>query len=226
MSRLILILLALGLALWAVLTLKALLRAIPARKAARAGYFAASAGLMTAIRQQVQPTCFARVAGRYRGLSFDLQALPDTLSFRKLPALWVMVTVTEPQPLQGETHVMARPSGMESFSTHAQMPCEVTLPPGFPPHATLRCTDPENLPDADLFARIAPLFAEPRLKEVVLSPKGLRLVFLAEEAERSRYLIFRDAELGRSPLPARHLQNLLDALCELHFAQNPLRAIA
>jgi hypothetical protein len=226
MSRLILILLALGLAVWAVLTLRALLSAIPARKAARAGYFAASTDLMREVRQQVQPTGFARVAGRYRGLNFDLQALPDTLSFRKLPALWVMATVTEPQPLHGEAHVMARPSGMESFSTHAQMPFEVTLPPGFPPHATLRCTDPAALPPAALFARIAPLFAEPKLKEVVLSPKGLRLVLLAEEAERARYLIFRDAELGRSPLPAARLQALLEALSDLHFAQDPLRATA
>lgn len=226
MSRLILLLLALGLALWAITTLRALARAIPARKAARAGYFAASAGLMGEIRTQIQPTGFPRIAGRYRGLKVDLQALPDSLAFRKLPALWVMVTLTEPQPLRGEAHVMARPGGLESFSTHAEMPCDVALPPGFPPQTSLRCTDPAALPSEALFARIAPLFAEPRVKELVLSPKGLRLVFLAEEAERSRYLIFRDAELGRSPLAAARLQSLLAALCDLHFALNPMKATA
>ena len=46
----------------------------------------------------------------------------------------------------------------------------------------------------------AALFADPLVKELVISPKGLRLVILAEEADRGRYLLFRDAEMGRMPL--------------------------
>ena len=152
---------------------------------------------------------------------FDLQALPDTLTFRKLPALWVMITITEPQPVTGETHIMARATGQESFSTHAQMPVEVNLPPGFPPDCTLRCTDPKALPTPEIFARIADLFSDPTVKEAVLSPKGLRLVVLAEEADRANYLIFRDAELGRHPLPETRLHPLLEALADLHYAQEP-----
>ena len=226
MSRLILILLALGLALWCLQTLRAVLVAAPARKAARAGYFAASVSLMKDLRQQIQPTGFARMAGRYRDLSFDLQALPDTLTFRKLPALWVMVTVTEPQPLSGETHIMSRATGQESFSTYAQMPVAVTLPQGFPPNCTLRCTDPAALPAAEILSKIAQLFADPTVKEAVLSPKGLRLVILAEEAERTAYLLFRDAELGRAPLPTQRLQALLETLADLHFAHDPMKASA
>jgi hypothetical protein len=221
MSRLILLALALGLALWCVQTLRHLVLALPARKASRAEYFAASASVMRDLRSQIQPTGFPRIAGRYQGHSFDLQALPDTLTFRKLPALWVMVTLTEPQPLRGETHIMARATGQESFSTYGQMPAEVNLPPGFPPDCTLRCSAAQDLPTPDVLARLAPLFADPRVKEAVLSPKGLRLVVLAEEAARTNYLIFRDAELGRAPLPAPRLQMLLQALTDLHLAHTP-----
>jgi hypothetical protein len=56
---------------------------------------------------------------------------------------------------------------------------------------------------------------EDRLKEVVLSPKGLRLTWLLEEAPRGRYLLFRDAEMGRTPVPPETLQPLLDALLDL-----------
>ncbi len=226
MSRLILLIMALGLGLWALLTLRQLLRAAPARKAARASYFPESTGPLQNLRTQIQPTGFPRIAGQAQGLSFDLQALPDTLTFRKLPALWVMVTLTEPQPLSGETHVMARASGTESFSTYGQMPVEVSLPPGFPSHCTLRTTAPEDLPPPEVLARLAPLFTDPRLKEAVLSPKGLRLVVLAEEAERTAYLIFRDAELGRRPFPAPRLQGLIDTLADLHLSQSPLKASA
>ena len=221
MSRLILLLLALGLGLWAIRTFRTLLVAAPARKASHAAYFCQSAPVLTDIRKQLQPTGFPRVAGRYHGLSVDLQALPDTLTFRKLPALWVMVTLTEPQPLTGETHIMARASGLETFSTYAQMPVEVTLPISFPPDCTLRCTDADALPAPEVMAKLASLFTNPTVKEAVLSPKGLRLVVLAEEADRTPYLIFRDAELGRTPLPADRLKLLLNALTDLHTAQTP-----
>lgn len=221
MSRLILLLLALGLGLWCIRSFRTLLTAAPARQASRAGYFAASANLLTDQRQQIQPTGFARVAGRYRGLTFDLQAVPDTLTFRKLPALWVMVTLTDLQPLTGETHVMARASGHESFSTFGQMPVEVALPAGFRSDCTLRCTDAATLPPPAVMVRLASLFTDPALKEAVLSPKGLRLVVLAEEAERTAYLIFRDAELGRTALPAGRLKRLLEALASLHEALGP-----
>jgi hypothetical protein len=219
MSRLILLVLALGLAVWGASVVRSLLQAIPARRRTRADYFVAAVPLMTDVRQRIEPTGFARLAGTSHGLRFDLQALPDTLTFRKLPALWVMVTLTEPQDLPGETHIMARANGQESFSRFGQMPVPVALPPGFPPDCALRCDHIDGLPPADLLARVAPLFTDPRLKEAVLSPQGLRLVVLAEEAERTPYLIFRDAELGATPFPAARLHPMLTALAELHTPQ-------
>ena len=48
------------------------------------------------------------------------------------------------------------------------------------------------------------MFADARVKELLISPKGLRLVILAEEVDRGRYLIFRDSEMAMMPLaPAR-----------------------
>jgi hypothetical protein len=56
------------------------------------------------------------------------------------------------------------------------------------------------------------LFADERAKELVISPKGLRIVWLAEEADRGRYLLFRDAELGHRPLARDVLSPLLTRL--------------
>jgi len=49
----------------------------------------------------------------------------------------------------------------------------------------------------------------------VISPKGLRIVILAEEADRGRYLIFREAEMGMEPLPPARLAPLLDRIARL-----------
>ena len=79
-----------ALGLWLALRL---IREIRARAAARAGYFDAVKPLFEGGETRLQPTGFPRMTGRRAGLGFDLQVVPDTLTFRKLPALWVMITL-------------------------------------------------------------------------------------------------------------------------------------
>jgi hypothetical protein len=50
------------------------------------------------------------------------------------------------------------------------------------------------------------------VKELVLAPEGLRIVWLADEAERGRYLLFREAELGQEPLAPHALSPLVARL--------------
>ena len=181
------------------------------RWAARAGYFDLVAGLFDRVVVQVQPSGFARMTG-YRGsFGFDLQAVPDSLTFRKLPARWVMVTLPALLPLRATLDVMARPAGGEPFSHFAtlphSLPCPATLPEG-----TAVRSDNATLVAAGLLERHAAIFADPRVKELVISPKGLRLVILAEEADRGRYLLFRDAELGGVALDPARVATLLQTL--------------
>lgn len=192
-----------------------LIRESQARSIARAGYFSAVKPLFDAGETRPQPTGFPRMTGRRAGLAFDLQAIPDTLTFRKLPALWVLVTLPEPLPLAATLDLIARPSGNEPFTRFASLPQTLPTPAGLPKEIAIRCDDASRLPPPDLIARHATLFADPHVKELVLSPKGLRIVILAEEADRGRYLIFRDAEMGRSPLAPARLLPLLDRLAAI-----------
>ena len=182
------------------------------RREARAAYLDPLRPLLGALRARLEPSGFPRLAGRYQGRAVEFQAVPDALTFRKLPALWLMATLTEPQPLRGETRLMLRPSGLESFSAFGALPWEADPPPGFPEHARLRATAPGDLPPPGFLLGLAPLFRNPALKEVVLSPRGLRLVLLAEEAPRGAYLLFREAELARRPAPAATARAMLEAL--------------
>jgi hypothetical protein len=201
-----------ALCLWLALRL---IREASARSQARAGYFSAVKSLFDGGETRLQPTGFPRMTGRRRGLSFDLQAVPDTLTFRKLPALWVLVTLPEPLPLHATLDLMARPSGNEPFTRFATLPQSLPTPPDLPNEIAIRSDDATRVPPHDLIARHADLFTDPRVKELVLSPKGLRIVILAEEADRGRYLIFREAEMGRAPLPPAQLEPLLDRLAAI-----------
>lgn len=185
------------------------------RAATRAGYFDAVKPLFDSGETRLEPTGFPRMTGRRAGLAFDLQAIPDTLTFRKLPALWLLVTLPEALPLEATLDLLARPSGNEPFTRFATLPQSLPTPPDLPKHIAIRSDDATRVPPADLIARHAVLFRDPQVKELVLSPKGLRIVVLAEEADRGRYLIFREAELGRAPLPRGRLGPLLDRLAAI-----------
>ena len=189
-----------------------LVRAQRQRHAARAGYFDALRPLFDGARTQVQPSGFSRLTGRRGPHHFDLQAVTDTLTFRKLPALWVMVSLPEPLPLTATLDIMARPSGQEPFTHFSTLPQMLPAPAGTPEGIALRTANAAGLPPEGLVARHASIFANPKVKELLISPKGLRLVILGDEADRGRYLIFRDGEVGQQPLAPARLLPLLDAL--------------
>ncbi len=186
-----------------------------ARKAGRAGYFSALTPLFDRVETQIQPTGFPRMTGHRHGHAFDLQVSPDTLTFRKLPALWVMLTLPEPLPIGATLDIMIRPNLRETFSKFNSLPDHIEPPPALPADCAIRSDDAALLPPAALITRHSGIFADPLVKELVASPKGLRVVFLAEEAERGRYLLFRDAEMGLTPLAAARLIPLIEALLDL-----------
>jgi hypothetical protein len=186
-----------------------------ARTAARAGYFAALKPLFDGGETRLQPTGFPRMTGKRGGLAYDLQAIPDTLTFRKLPALWVLITLPEPMPLQATLNLMARPSGNEPFSRFPTLPHSLPTPPDLPAHVVIRTDNATMVPTSDLISAHAELFNDPQVKELVLSPRGLRIVILAEEADRGRFLIFREAEMGRTPLSPARIAPILGRLANL-----------
>lgn len=187
-------------------------RAAGLRQRSRRSYFDQCAPLLSQCHSGPGAAGFSRMTGKYRGSPVDLQAVPDTLTFRKLPALWVLVTIPAPVPVRATLNLMLRPTGLEPFSGFARLPYEVAVPAGFPPNGVLRSDYPQSLVAAEVLRPHLALFDNPRVKELVISPKGLRVVFLAEEGDRLRYLIFRDAEMGHSALEPEWVAPLLDRL--------------
>lgn len=198
-----------GLGLWLLIRL---VRQSRARTTARAGYLDAVKPLFDGGEARLAPTGFPRMTGRQQGQSFDLQVIPDTLTFRKLPALWVLISLPEPLPVKATLDLMSRPSGNEAFSLFPTLPHSLPTPPDLPKHVAIRSDDAARIPPAEVIARHADLFQNDAIKELVISPKGLRIVLLAEEADRGRYLLFREAEMGMTPLAPARLAPILDRL--------------
>lgn len=185
------------------------------RRRARAAYFSALVPLFDHVTTRIEPSGLPRMTARLGPHAFDLQAVQDSLTFRKLPALWVMLTLPEPLPVKATLDIMARPTGQEPFSHFASLRHSLPCPAGLPEGSAVRSDNAALLPPEALVAPHLAVFADPMVKELVISPKGLRLVILGEEADRGRFLIFREAELGMTPLPASRLTALIDTILAL-----------
>lgn len=185
------------------------------RAASRAAFLDEVQTLFTGGLKKLNPDGFPRISGTYRGLTFDIQLVPDTLNFRKLPSLWLLVSLPEPMPVRATFDLMMRPRGVEMFSKFKELPVQMATDPAFPHDCAIRTDAPELLPPRQLLLKHTAILEDPLAKELLISPRGLRIVWLAEEANRSSYLLFRDSEMGRLPYPAVRARPLLDCLIDL-----------
>lgn len=141
-------------------------------------------------------------SGTRHGATIRVQTITDTLALRKLPSWWLSVTVHEPMATPAILDVMMRPDMVASFSNFHLRPERIPTPPGLPALCALRADRRDVGALTDIVADNASLFFEPRTKELLISPNGVRIVCLMAEADRVRYGVFRQADFkGQIPSP-------------------------
>ena len=156
-----------------------------------------------------------KLSGIYKNELFQLLAITDTLALRKLPSLWLLITLPKPQAILGKLDLMMRPSGPTSFSNFDFLPHTLATPSGFPDHAVLRS---DNLHEPFPLRLLKPqleLFQGRFGKELLASPQGLRLVVLVAEADRARYGVFREANFGDTVIDAETVVTCMESLLQL-----------
>ncbi|WP_292113553.1 hypothetical protein [Mesorhizobium sp.] len=159
-------------------------------------------------------------AGSWKGERAQVRTIVDTLATRKLPTRWLSVSITEPVAVPGIFDMMMRPGSPTTFSNFDHL--EHTLPKttALPAEAVLR-TDRRGVAfPQDLIAAHAGVFAEGRAKELLITPKGARIVWLLAQADRARYGVFRQAAFGDARLDPALLEELLEAASLLRHAIN------
>lgn len=194
-------------------------------KRRRCGYFTPVLPLLESGRVTQRGMGWPVLEGRYRGQDIRLEPVMDDMAWRKLPSLWLKVTVLAPSPTRGTLGFLVRARGGEFYSPTMEMRQRLPVPPGWPTDALL-CTDD---------ARSAPLaldmtaFDDPRMKELVITPRGVRLVYQAAQAERAEYLVLRQARFRETQADAELVRHLLDqalAMMAAADARHPVAAAA
>ncbi|MBX6320333.1 MAG: hypothetical protein IRY94_00740 [Rhodospirillaceae bacterium] len=153
---------------------------------------------------------FPVLAATYRGRRVRLQPIVDHIAVRKLPSLWLLVTVFEDLPWMATLDLLMRPQNIEFYSPSARLRVALDPPPGWPAHALLRTDDTAGLPPLERLTPHMAMFDDPRMKELVVTPKGVRLVYQADQAERAHYAVLRQARFSVDRLPAETARRLLD----------------
>ncbi len=158
------------------------------------------------------------LVGTYEDHPFQLKAIVDTLAARKLPSLWLMVTLPELQPVKASLNLMMRPSGATTFSNFDFLPGSLATPAGFPLHAVIRTDDEAVCPPVNVLSKSLALFHTRFGKEFLVSPQGLRIVVQVAEVDRVRYGVFREANFGDTVIDADVVKECLDTLLSLQDA--------
>lgn len=161
---------------------------------------------------------YPRLVGSYHGLPVQVLPVVDTLPTRRLPALWVLVTLQCALPVSARFDLMMRPNAPTTFSNFDLLPVTIQTPHGFPEYGVLRTDDPQKILSPQVVAPHLDVFEDSRAKELLITPNGVRLVWLLAEANRARYGVFRQADFGEADLDPSVLQNLLDRLLALRQA--------
>ncbi len=157
--------------------------------------------------------------GTWHDKLIQIRYITDTLATRKLPTLWLSCSILEPVPIKGVYDLMNRPAGLASFSNFHDLPFILTKPKGLYEQSELRSDYPDT-PSALLPQACLHFMREPAAKEFIASPKGVRVVWTAAEADRVRYGVFRNADFIEGAADPELIENLFEDLERIYDILN------
>ena len=113
------------------------------------------------------------------------------------------------QGVRGTIDILRRVVGAEFYAPADNLPARYNVPEGWPGETLVR----GSLGAAPLLARasgtIATILAEPRVKEVLLTPRGIRIVSQLCQGERGAYLLLRENRFPMTQIGPEQLRPLL-----------------
>jgi len=153
------------------------------------------------------------------GRSIAVEIIPDTLVCRRLPQLWLRLTVRHARPYYRPTiGALSRATGAEFYSIVHEMPdrLEIPLPSELPLLVRGRGPRPTEIDHAAGVLR--KLFGDPLMKEVAITSEGVRIVRRIAEGSRGAHILLRQAKFAVRAVPARFLMETLSAAEDMAMA--------
>lgn len=151
---------------------------------------------------------FPVLRGRFAGKAAEVSLFRDDATFRKVPSLWITVSLRADLGEFPHLDILARSQSTEFYSPGGQLPYRLDSLPGWPTELTIKCSAPRAALES-LSEHACEFFADPRAKELLVTPKGVRLVYQLSQARRAEYLVLRAGHFDTDGAPTALLQLLL-----------------
>ncbi|WP_020188194.1 hypothetical protein [Methylopila sp. 73B] len=213
-------LLALALSVVALAALS-LRRAGRAEALRRAGRLDACADLLDGGVRSLDAAGDPVLRGRYGGAEAALRVFAEQLAFRRLPQLWLAATVRADLSTSATLDLVRRPTGAEFFSGGLALPHRHAPPAGWPQDTRVCGSADAGLLLAALSERLAAPLADPRLKSILITPRGVRVVRQAAQGSRGAYLLFRDMRFPVASVTRHDAAAALDLARQIAAAPAP-----
>jgi hypothetical protein len=199
-----------------------------AAAAARHGLLDGGLKALDTSRLSIEPSGFPKIEGTSKGRAFRVALIPDTLTFRRLPQLWLDVTLRRDLPtVRDSIAILIRPSGADYFSLTDRLPDNLMPPADFPDSCLIKGQGPGA---RALLNRIAPcaarLLQDIKIKEIVVSPRGIRVVRQFAQGHRGSHLILRQSVFEGAHLQAGELEDMIGAAMQIENTLTELNLVS
>lgn len=136
------------------------------------------------------------------GRQARIELLADTMVTRRLPQLWLRVTLREVSERNSpEIGALARPTGAEYYSLVHDLP-EWMAPPEMETSLLMRGDGRASVWQIErAVATFRNLFSDPAFKEAIISPRGTRVIRQAAQGERAAHLFLRQIRFDVATIP-------------------------
>lgn len=189
------------------------------RQARRRGLLDACAAHFDVHKKTCAGDGFPVLDGMSGARHVDVRLISDGMAIRRLPQLWLQVTQLVALDDVSGVAVLVRPSGSEFFSLTSGFHHVIAAPAAFPRETIVRG---ESARSAGVLARLAApmaeILADPRVKEIAVTRRGLRIVRQADEGRRGDYLLLRQAAFEATAVPPEALAAALAGIDALRAA--------
>lgn len=155
-----------------------------------------------------------KLDGRYRELDLKLELIPDTMTIKRLPQLWLSVTAIQPLPIaDAGIAILIRPSGADFYSLTERMNQRLDPPPSLPWECLVRGeTDKSASTLAAITLAAARILSDPKVKEIAATKRGVRVVTQLAEGKRGQHLLLRQCDFEGAILSPALLDTIVHDL--------------
>jgi hypothetical protein len=145
---------------------------------------------------------FPVLEGRAHGRQIKATLIPDTMVVRRLPQLWLSVTLKQRIPISPTLSILARHTGCEFYASTLDLPRRIDPPAVFPLDVLIRGDgERASMLCQQLAPTLAQMLKDARVKEIILAPGGVRIVRQVAEGRRGEHLLLRQAVFDVREIP-------------------------